>query len=393
MRATLAAARFDPRARRTAVTATGTAAVVCTFVLVCYDDALVARGALWFAPAAAVFALHPRLVARARLSGALVGFGAWLVLVSVVAGLPTGSFMLLLLAGSVATGIALGGLGLATVGRGLLVATGFLVAASVFAVLGPWARAVEADPLNHGAWRGVFNHKNTLGFTAALLVVLTAAHLPVLSRRVAVTLFALGGLALVGSRSMGALGALAYAGLVWALVAVVRRHRRVRFRHVLALTAIVFVAVVAVVPRVIDQLGRDPTLTGRTVMWSALWRDAKQDLVFGHGVGAYWFDPASRPTLHALEQRLHFRPGQAHNGALDTIIDAGLPGLALLALLTGAALRRALAAYRRECAWPLLTLVFACMAATAERGLYGAPMLLVVAAVLSAPPELDGAGR
>jgi O-antigen ligase len=120
-------------------------------------------------------------------------------------------------------------------------------------------------------------------------------------------------------------------------------------------------------------------------VWSTLWKDARTDKTFGHGVGAYWFAPASQPSLDALEERLHFRPGQAHNGALDAILDGGLPELGLLIALGVAATRRALLAYGNGCSWPLLVLALAFMSTATERGLYSAPMLFVVAALLSAP--------
>ena len=281
----------------------------------------------------------------------------------------------------------MGTLGLETVGRGLVAACGLLVAGSVVLCLTHWGRTIETDPLYAGAWRGVFNQKNTFGFTAALTS--GAVHRPVPSPSASAssyTLLAVGGIALLGARSVSAIGALLYTLVVFAVLAAARRRARpLRSRNVVALLIVIFIAFVAVLPHVLGRFGRDPTLTGRTVVWSTLWRDAHQDIVFGHGVGAYWFDACAQASLDSVQQRLHFRPGQAHNGALEAVLDGGLPALALLLALAFAATRRALIAYRMGCSWPLLVLVLAFMATTTERGLYSAPMLFVAAAVVSAP--------
>src|SRR5215831_13107296 len=131
-------------------------ALVSSVVLLCYDQNLVGRGMMWFAPVVAVAAAYPKRVVRARLSAALVAFVGWLLLVSLLAGLPSGTFMLLLLCGAIAAGVAVGTFGLDSVGRGLLAACGVLVTVSVVACLTHWARAIETDPLYSGAWRGVF---------------------------------------------------------------------------------------------------------------------------------------------------------------------------------------------------------------------------------------------
>jgi O-antigen ligase len=359
---------------------------VCTLVLLCYNKTFVDRGVMWVAPVVAVAAAYPKRVVQARLNAWLVAFVGWLLFVSLLAGLPRGTFMLLLLCGTIATGAAAGTFGLDTVGRGLLAASGALIVVSVAACLAHWSRALESDPLYAGAWRGIFDQKNTLGFTAALLLVLCVAYFHHLPRSRVYALFAVGGLALLGAHSVSALGALLYALAVYGVLEAARRRGRTFETHqVVALLIVIFVAFVAMLPHVVQRFGRDPTLTGRTVVWSTLSNDARADITFGHGVGAYWFDAGSQASLDRLEQQLHFRPGQAHDGALEVILDGGLPALALLVALGVAATRRAVFAYGNGCTWPLLVLALAIMSTATERGLYSAPMLFVVAAVVSAP--------
>jgi O-antigen ligase len=383
---TLSVSRTTPTRPRIGREGAVVITAVCGLVLLCYDQTFVDRGVLWIAPVVAVALAFPKRVVHTRLSPVLLVFVGWLLAVSLHAGLPRGTFMLLLLCGAIAVGAALSTFGLDSVGRGLLAASGALVTLSAAACIAHVNRAFEADPLYAGAWRGVFNQKNTLGFTAALLLVLCVAYFNRLPRGVACFLFAVGGISLLGARSVSALGALLYALAVFAVLAAARRRgRTLEPRHVVAVLVLIFVAFLAVLPHVLDRFGRDPTLTGRTVVWSTLWRDARVDKTFGHGVGAYWFAPASQPSLDSLEERLHFRPGQAHNGALDAILDGGLPELALLIALGVAATRRAMLAYDNGCSWPLLVLALAFMSTATERGFYSAPVLFVVAAILSTP--------
>jgi O-antigen ligase len=374
---------------RLAAPGVGAVTAVSVIIFLCYDKILVARGVLWLAPVVAVAVLYPACVVRARLSAVIAALVAWLLVVSLLAGLPRGTFVLLLLCGAIAAGTAVGSLGLDVVGRGLTIACGLLVTISVVLSVLHWDRAIEVDPLYAGAWRGVFNQKNTLGFTAALLLVLCVGQFHRLPRALACTFLVAGGLALLESHSMSAVGALLYALSVLAVLASgTRRRRSVRSRHVIALLLLIFVGFVALLPHVLNRFGRDPTLTGRTVVWSAIWPDAREDIAFGHGVGAYWFDPRSQARLDSLQRQLHFRPGQAHNGALDAVLDGGLPALVLLMALALVATRRAVSAFHCGYSWPLLVLAFALMATSTERGLYSAPMLFIVAAILSAPSPL-----
>ncbi|MBW2003873.1 MAG: O-antigen ligase family protein [Deltaproteobacteria bacterium] len=70
------------------------------------------------------------------------------------------------------------------------------------------------------------------------------------------------------------------------------------------------------------SLGRDATLTGRTVVWSELIPVAMQRPFLGHGFGGFW-------TGYT---RKMFDISEGHNGYLDLILDLGLVGLLLFSL-------------------------------------------------------------
>jgi exopolysaccharide production protein ExoQ len=89
---------------------------------------------------------------------------------------------------------------------------------------------------------------------------------------------------------------------------------------------------------VIEMLGRDPTLTGRTELWSTL-GGLDTNPILGTGYESFWL--GSR--LKAIWLIHPWGPNQAHNGYLEVYLNLGTTGLCLL----GAVL---VSSYRRICA-------------------------------------------
>lgn len=89
-------------------------------------------------------------------------------------------------------------------------------------------------------------------------------------------------------------------------------------------------------------LGRNPTLTDRTLLWADLLKEPINPLL-GAGFESFWLGE----RLRRIWQRWTFGPNQAHNGYLETYLNLGLIGLAMLVgllLATYAKARRAWAA-------------------------------------------------
>jgi O-antigen ligase len=75
----------------------------------------------------------------------------------------------------------------------------------------------------------------------------------------------------------------------------------------------------------IQLLGKDPTLTDRTVLWSELLK-VKINPLFGAGFESFWL--GDRFRQFAAEH--WWAPNQAHNGYLETYLNLGVVGLLLL---------------------------------------------------------------
>jgi heme/copper-type cytochrome/quinol oxidase subunit 4 len=78
----------------------------------------------------------------------------------------------------------------------------------------------------------------------------------------------------------------------------------------------------------VEKLGRDPTLTGRTEIWHEVVAMTSNPLV-GTGFESFWLGDRYRE----MGNRHWWRPNEAHNGYLEVYINLGWVGVALLGLL------------------------------------------------------------
>jgi len=236
-----------------------------------------------------------------------------------------------------------------------------LVASVVVAVLRP---AYGIDHLRGGAWRGLFSTKNELGRVATLTAVfwlLLALARP--RRAVSWAVFTTALVAIDRSQSRTSLiVVLALAALIAALPAL-------RARGELAVASASFLAIVlgSVTYWLLEHPGRalavvnaSETLTGRTAIWSAVWRMIKSHFWFGYGYGGFWRGLGGPSAIVWAE--VGSTPPHAHNGFLDTWLDVGAIGVVLVAVSLGTTFVLAWLAMRRSeslaQAWPLVFVVF-----------------------------------
>jgi len=76
---------------------------------------------------------------------------------------------------------------------------------------------------------------------------------------------------------------------------------------------------------VLQLLGRDPTLSSRTLIWSAVLEGLQNspNWWLGGGYGAGWTNGVS----DMVRGRLGSDTGHPHNGFIEVLIDIGIPGL------------------------------------------------------------------
>ena len=91
----------------------------------------------------------------------------------------------------------------------------------------------------------------------------------------------------------------------------------------------------------VQDLGRNSTLTGRTAIWKGALGIA-QNPIFGTGFESFWV--GSRPIK--LESVIHMTLNQVHNGYIEVFLNLGWVGVALLTVLLVFAYRRIVRAVR-----------------------------------------------
>ncbi|HYE47761.1 MAG TPA: O-antigen ligase, partial [Caulobacter sp.] len=204
-----------------------------------------------------------------------------------------------------------------------------------------------------GAWRGLWLEKNALGGNMAMgFGILAAAALLVPQRR-----WLWGGLAglalllVLMSTSKTALVSLALGvgalGFIW----IVRRGPASATMATWAAVVgglllaafLVFAADVF-----LGYLGKDATLTGRTKIWAAIWRQIEERPWTGYGYAAVWDDKSGWGPLAWITKEAGFKASHAHNAWLEQWLGMGYPGLIAWALFYLQAIGAAIVAVFRE---------------------------------------------
>lgn len=192
-----------------------------------------------------------------------------------------------------------------------------------------------------GDWRGVMGHKSTLGRTMVLgaLAFLLLAMRRRASLSSLMTWAALGLclFLLVMSQSRTAwLVGLILLLLFPAAQLVQRTHWTVTSVAVFTAMVVGIVGAQIASDQLFQLLGRDATLTGRTVVWSTAMEFGIQRPILGYGYKVFWL---SEPGAELAEMLNNF-VGNGHNGFLDLWLELGLVGLALFLVSVYMALKR-----------------------------------------------------
>lgn len=211
-----------------------------------------------------------------------------------------------------------------------------------------------------GAWRGVWPHKNILGYDMALaFVVFVAAALLQPRRRKLWLLFAVAAIVLLaGSQSATSIISCAVAAGAMGLVWLMRRGPAGILGAAWIAAALVVggVLLFLIDPALPFRLvGKDATLTGRTSIWAAVMRQIAKRPETGYGFGAVWDETSRWGPLPWISREQGFVVNEAHNSWLGVWLELGYAGLACAALALADFWRRAiLEAFRSPAAYFVL---------------------------------------
>jgi exopolysaccharide production protein ExoQ len=213
-----------------------------------------------------------------------------------------------------------------------------------------------------GMWQGIYTHKNSLGLNMALaFMVFMVMATSRLASRVICSLAALAALLLVLlSRSSTSLVLCLVVLAVLMCRGLFRRHSRLIIALALALPIIaVKLDSDTLLNKGLELADRDPTLTGRTELWSAIVMVSERPWL-GYGYGAFWRG-ADGPSF-TVWKMANWEAFYSHNGFLDVWLDVGLVGLAILLMGIAISFRSAvvhwLADPSPENVWQILFLLY-----------------------------------
>lgn len=201
---------------------------------------------------------------------------------------------------------------------------------------------------DESAMRGIFVHKNVLGWMSGVSVLVGIALMRDPLRRMrrggwylAVTGF----ICVLLSESVTSLLVACFAIVLFLTYRLIGScHGLGRFVVKLVLLQIAVLLALAVfnyLLPLLDALGKDATLTGRVPLWDLVDPEIARRPILGYGYGVFWSE--ANPTAWRIWEAVAWRAPHAHNGYRDLLLSIGLPGAAVFCIVILQALRRGLA--------------------------------------------------
>ena len=216
-----------------------------------------------------------------------------------------------------------------------------ILGVGIFAVITSFMTAVLLPRTNQGfgnGWQGIFGTKNTLAIFLFFFLSAMFYTRPVsLRMRIFRVLIFFGGVALVGlSQSRGGWFVVA---MLFVYVLVSNFVSLFDRRNALLVTLIgmpvaggLLWIVTQNLASIAYAIGKDPGLSNRTIIWSAVWPEILKRPILGYGYGGFW------NGLQGESGNVILRVGtslvHAHNGLLNLWLDIGLVGVLLALLIT-----------------------------------------------------------
>jgi O-antigen ligase len=226
------------------------------------------------------------------------------------------------------------------------------------------AVGTEQEAYHRGAFTGVFVQRNSAAFVLAVAVltfifIAASPNFPGRVRSAGWAVLAL--VTLVATESGTGLAVTVICAAMMIGARPIYRWSRLAKRSLLVLLAGVAGAVIlnaqSAVGVVTELLGRESTLTGRTMIWAAVEPYIRARPWSGYGWGALWTQDSLMTRVMWSAAGFHFP--HAHNAYLDALAQCGVIGLVLLMLVCAVVLVRAGAALLsgRDGVWPTWPLV------------------------------------
>ncbi len=243
---------------------------------------------------------------------------------------------------------------------------GFLLILSILFAVGIPKYGLMSG-VHEGAFRGVFTHKNQFGAFMAPggVIFLLNAFKGEKYSWAYWCLLVLSCATMVWSQSTTALGTFAVMLMLCIVYRIFRWRYEVMVSAILAVTMVglaglIYLAGYVGSDSLLDLVGKDVTLSGRTFIWRYVWDQIQLRPWLGYGLAAFWngFDGPSGYVQLAMRIAVIY----AHNGFLDIWLSLGIVGLGVFAISFLTTTAQSLTLLRKtntpEGFWPLLFLTY-----------------------------------
>ncbi|WP_083742045.1 O-antigen ligase family protein [Bradyrhizobium mercantei] len=187
------------------------------------------------------------------------------------------------------------------------------------------------------ALRGIFPQKNILGQVVAAGALASMHLLRVGASRqarfwgvVSLIVFLV---MVLASRSSTSISVTLYLCVVSFFICLYRRGglTRVLGTSLAVLSGAIALALALFPDPLIEILGKDATLTGRTELWPVVVDNIYERPVAGWGYYAFW--GVANPDANVIFARLGWRVAHAHNGLLEMLLEVGVLGTTLISVI------------------------------------------------------------
>lgn len=206
-------------------------------------------------------------------------------------------------------------------------AAGTLIMCAVSVVFVP---SVGIDQLQDGAWRGIFSQKINCAVICVcyLLLALHYRARVLLEQLVRCVVLVLAPLFIVMSKSRTGWLLAAFALTLTLSLQVLRRFGRLD-RIVVLMALAVPAGILSVIllgdsTQLLSFMGKDPTMTQRTVIWSQVIPSIAKHPLIGYGYSSFWSGLNSESIRTVLVTG--WLQGQAQDGYLDLLLQLGIAG-------------------------------------------------------------------
>jgi exopolysaccharide production protein ExoQ len=199
-------------------------------------------------------------------------------------------------------------------------------------------------------WRGIFTHKQQCA-AAVTLFLITALHWqprhPIERPLRAIYVVMCLGLIIMSQSRTGwllTLFALVLSGSLWFLQKMTAKDAFFLMLMSIPLVGGLVYIFSLLATLILTSVGKDPTLSERTIIWSAVWDAITQHPLLGYGYEAFWqgLQGASKNVVLIAGWTL----AQAQSGYLDLGLQMGICGVLVLVLMTGQAAKDAIRSFR-----------------------------------------------